>query len=111
MSASSDIVSPIDALANHIEAAMLREIGGPVLTGERLVRALAYPSQQAFRQAVARGTVPIPVFPLENRRGTFALVTDVAKWLARKRVELSSAQTEQNEVRKEVMSPAQGDHA
>lgn len=108
MSAFSPTVSSIDALADHIEAAMLREVGGPALTGERLFRAMAYPSQQALRQAIARGTVPVPVFPLENRRGSFALVADVARWLAEKRIESSLAETQQPNSQKGGDRPSAG---
>ena len=36
-------------------------------------------------QALTRKTVPIPVFSVENRRGKYALVKDVAIWLANQR--------------------------
>ncbi len=55
---------------------------GPMMTGEDLRAALGYPSQEAFRQAVARKTIPIPIFGIEKRRGKFALTKDVAAWLA-----------------------------
>lgn len=45
----------------------------------------------AFRQALARNTVPIRVFGLPKRRGKFAFVEDVAYWLALQR-ETASAQ-------------------
>src|ERR1700741_3315182 len=73
------------SLARRLEADLFRQ-HGPMLSGSHLCAALGYPSRDAFRQAVARGTVPIPVFPIANRRGKSALVMDVANWLAERRV-------------------------
>jgi hypothetical protein len=56
---------------------------GPMIGQEHLWQALGYSSIDAFRQAEARQTLPVRVFPLERRRGKFALVKDVALWLAR----------------------------
>ncbi|TWO71536.1 hypothetical protein FN976_07365, partial [Caenimonas sedimenti] len=47
---------------------------GPMIGGAALHAALGYPSATAFRMALARDRVPIPVFPLDHRRGKFALV-------------------------------------
>lgn len=71
-------------LAEVLERDLLAQYG-PMLTGDTLRKALGYPSMDALRQALSRGTVPVPVFPLKNRRGKFALVKDVASWLARQR--------------------------
>ncbi|AXQ98283.1 hypothetical protein [Pseudoalteromonas piscicida] len=48
---------------------------------------LGYGSGEAFRQAVSRKTVPIPVFSIDKRKGKFALTKDVARWLAKQRLE------------------------
>lgn len=58
---------------------------GPMVANDALRVALGYPSMDAFRQALVRKTVPVPVFTLEKRRGKFALVKDVAQWLAHQR--------------------------
>jgi len=58
---------------------------GPMVAGDELRQALGYTSKDAFRQALSRQTVPVPVFGLPNRRGKFALVKDIAKWLADQR--------------------------
>ncbi|PRH81268.1 hypothetical protein [Arenimonas caeni] len=68
-----------------LAAALERELFarfGPLLGGDDLWGALGYPSMEAFRQALARNQLPVPVFPLPHRRGKFALVKDVAQWLA-----------------------------
>jgi len=76
---------------------------GPLMAGEYLRVALGYPSKEAFRQAVARKTVPIPVFGIERRRGKFALTKDVACWLAVQRANaIDHAHTD--EERKKTMS-------
>lgn len=63
-------------------------IHGPVMTGEPLQKALGYISQEAFRQAQVRKLVFVPIFELENRRGKFALVDDVAQFLAEQRYKI-----------------------
>lgn len=63
----------------------LTQLHGPMMTGEALRRSLGYPSKDAFRQAIARKTTPIPVFGIEKRRGKFALTKDVAAWIVAQR--------------------------
>jgi hypothetical protein len=58
---------------------------GPLLADDALRIALGYKSTDAFRQALTRKTVPVPVFSIKNRRGKYALVKDVASWLAQQR--------------------------
>lgn len=72
---------------------------GPMMTSEDLRIALGYPSKEAFRQAVARKTTPIPVFGIEKRRGKFALTKDVAAWLAAQRARA---------VAEQIASPMEG---
>lgn len=62
----------IAELTERLEAELMKQYG-PMLTGTVLVAALGYPSPEAFRQACARGTVPLSVFPIERRRGKYAL--------------------------------------
>ncbi len=71
-------------LAVEIEEQLLR-LHGPMIGGDALRAALGYPSMEALRQALSRKTVPIPVFSIEARRGKFALVKDLARWLASQR--------------------------
>ena len=59
----------------------LLERYGPVVGGQDLRRLLGYPSPASFRQAAMRGTIPVPVFEIPNRRGRFALTQEVATWL------------------------------
>ena len=71
-------------LADDLETRLLREYG-PILSGETLQRSLGFRSLESLRQAIARGTIGVPVFPLEHLRGKYALAKDVARWLAEKR--------------------------
>ena len=73
-----------DGIARAL-AEQLTRLNGPLVTGDYLRIALGYPSMQAFRQALSRKTVPIPVFSIPQRRGKFALVNDLARWLAAQR--------------------------
>jgi len=69
-----------DSSAASLESALVREYGA-LIGGARLTKVLGYPSQAAFRQAVARKRLPIPVFAMDGRRGKFALARDIALWL------------------------------
>ncbi len=73
-------------LAKELEKDLLA-LYGPTMFGKDLYKALGYGSGDAFRQSVSRKMVPIPVFPIEKRRGKFALTKDVAYWLAKQRLE------------------------
>lgn len=70
---------------NELAGVLERELStryGPLISNDDLRVALGYVSMDAFRQALSRKTMPIPVFALPNRRGKYALVKDVARWLA-----------------------------
>jgi hypothetical protein len=54
---------------------------GELMFGADLMRNLGYKSQAAFRMARSRGSLPIKVFDIENKRGAHALTKDVARWL------------------------------
>lgn len=73
---------PTSALAAELEADLIRTYGTPLISGEALLKILGFTSNDAFRQALSRGKVPVVVFPLENRRGKYALAKDLARWLA-----------------------------
>lgn len=73
-----------DDLARELNAQFVQQFG-PILSSEVLVKALGYRSAAAYRQAVTRDTVPVPLFQIPNRRGRFALARDVAIWLSQQR--------------------------
>lgn len=54
---------------------------GPIIGRDDLRKALGYKTDDAFRQALSRNTIPIAVFEIEHRKGKFALVKDLAAWL------------------------------
>ncbi|MEX0297273.1 pyocin activator PrtN family protein [Pseudomonas putida] len=58
---------------------------GVMLGSKDLWHVLGFPSANAFRQAISRGTLQIPLFEVKNRRGRFALTKDVAEWIASQR--------------------------
>lgn len=82
-----------DRLVEQLEATIVREYG-MVLVGRSLMRVLGYPTLGALRTAIYRGTVPIPVFPLPNRRGKGALASAAAKWLAEQHQTAAQAKPE-----------------
>jgi hypothetical protein len=54
---------------------------GWLIGSAALVKALAFPSPAAFRQAAHRGKLPVRIFKIPGRKGQFALTTEVATWL------------------------------
>lgn len=58
---------------------------GPVIGGQDLRQVLGFPSAAAFRQAALRRTLPVPVFTLPNRKGRYALASEVSAWLSERR--------------------------
>ena len=74
-------VSPHIPLANVLESDLLARYG-PVIGNAELSKALGFSSLDAFRQALSRGLLPVPIFSIPRRRGKFALSKDVADWLA-----------------------------
>lgn len=73
-----------DVLARELNDELVRRYG-TVLPPSALVKTLGYRSASAYRQAIARGTVPVHLFSMPNRRGRFALARDVAEFLCRVR--------------------------
>jgi hypothetical protein len=55
---------------------------GPLMQGRDVWRALGYPTQSAFAMARRRGTVPIKLYLVPERRGVFAYTEDVARWVS-----------------------------
>lgn len=72
----------IEALARELEQKLMSFYGAPVLTGAELQKAMGYRSVDALRQAILRKNFPIPVFTMPKRRGRYAFVKDIAKYLA-----------------------------
>lgn len=76
--------------AEALEASLTRTLGA-LVGGASLTRSLGYPTQAAFRKALARNRVPIRVFSIEGRRGRFALVRDLAAWLHAQEAQASNS--------------------
>ena len=72
----------IEKLAEQLEKDLLLMYGSPLITGEDLQKAMGFRSVDALRQAIVRKTIPVKVFSLDNRRGKYVLVKDIARWLA-----------------------------
>ncbi|KQZ60028.1 hypothetical protein ASD53_02365 [Lysobacter sp. Root559] len=75
---------PVDALSEALEETLLLRYG-PMIGHDDLRQALGFLSMDAFRQALCRQQLPVPVFSIRNRRGKYALTLDVARWLAQLR--------------------------
>jgi len=75
----------IDVLAEKLRQDIVARYG--VMLNFGMMRTvLGYTSDGALRQALTRGTVPVPIFKIPHRRGKFALAIDVASWLAASRM-------------------------
>lgn len=88
----TDRDQPTDSLAIALQQDLL-QLYGPVIGQDDLRRALGYASLGGFRQALARGVLPVPVFAIPHRRGKYALTKDVAWWLAALRRQASPPAT------------------
>lgn len=75
--------SNVEQLAQQLEQDLLHLYGSPLITGEDLQRALGYRSIDALRKAIVRKNTPVAVFSIEHRRGKYALIKDIAQWLAK----------------------------
>ena len=56
---------------------------GEVIGGKTLWRVLGYNTLAAFKQSIIRGTLTLPTFFIDGRKGRHALTSDVAAWLIR----------------------------
>lgn len=75
----------VEQLATKIKQDLM-ELHGVLLHGNALYRALGFETGNAFRQAKLKGHIPVPLLNLENKRGSYALTEDVARWLAEQRL-------------------------
>lgn len=66
----------------HACAQDLLERYGELMDGAALAALFRFPSDRAFRRAVAKGVLPVAVFRMPGRPGVFARTRDVAHWLA-----------------------------
>ncbi|MDC0601876.1 hypothetical protein OAP14_02475 [Aliiglaciecola sp.] len=74
----------VQLLAKQLESDLLKLYGSPVISGGELQRALGYRTKDGLRQAILRNTLPVKVFQIPKRRGYFALIKDVANYLAQR---------------------------
>ncbi|MBD3654292.1 hypothetical protein [Kangiella sp.] len=76
----------INIYGNQLEQDLIKA-HGHLIGNKELCRLLGFTNMAAFRQAIKREQLPIPVFGMENRRGKFALTKDIAAYLTQKRFE------------------------
>lgn len=68
-------------VAEEALASLLIEKYGPLVGGADLCRLLGFRSGDAFRQAKRRHRLPVDVFSVPQRRGSYAYTLDVVRWL------------------------------
>ena len=71
-------------LKDYIEKQLFQE-HGVLVSGDALHKVLGYNSKAAFRKGLERGTVEVPILSFKNRRGKYALSTDIAEWITKYR--------------------------
>lgn len=59
----------------------LAERFGPLMSLEDVVQVLKYPSMQAARKAIMRGSFPLEMIRLPSRRGLFVTARQVALYI------------------------------
>lgn len=79
-------IAAIEALAQKLERELMHVYGSPLLTGEKLAEAMGYRSIHALRKHISQQQFPINLFTIPGRKGRFALVRDIAMWLASHRL-------------------------
>lgn len=75
----------VRGIPNRCDMPTMASRFGLLVGGRTLWKSLGYQTATAFHKAVARGTVPIPVFELPHRQGKFALAEDLDVWIDRLR--------------------------
>lgn len=91
----TDDYNPVDDLADKLEKDMLTLYHSPLLVEGALVEALGYRSLVALREAIRKRRIGVPIFKFENRHGKYALVKDVARYLAEKRFTSTNLNSEE----------------
>lgn len=77
----------LTTLAAKLENELMQRYGSPLVTGEKLAEAMGYRSIHSLRKHMSKNQFPVELFTIEGRRGRFALLKDIALWLARQRLE------------------------
>lgn len=67
--------------AQEALASELSQRYGEVMGGKILWHALGYKTLAAFKQSINRGTLTLPTFFIDGRKGRHALTSEVAAWL------------------------------
>lgn len=80
-----------EELADQLEKELVA-LYGPVLTGPEVQKVLRYRSLDAYRKAMVRKTVPVPLFQISGQRGKFALAKDIAQYLVQQRSQVEDDQ-------------------
>lgn len=69
-----------DSRKNELEL-QLMQLHGPLIGGIELQKSLGFRSAASFRRAVKLNLIDLKIFEIANRKGMFALTSDVANWL------------------------------
>ena len=70
------------SLAQTLEADLLRIHGSVFIGGKELREALRYKTDIAFRVAMSKRRLGVPLFKIPGRKGHWALIRDISAWLA-----------------------------
>lgn len=78
---AENMPTPEESLASEIFEDLKNKYGF-LMSGNDVAKQLGFKSTEAFRQAICRNKLSIPVFTIPYRKGKFAYSKDVAQWLA-----------------------------
>ncbi|NVJ65341.1 MAG: hypothetical protein HWE16_02545 [Gammaproteobacteria bacterium] len=70
--------------AEELEKVLIEKYG-ILIGGENLWKVLGFQSAGSFQRAATRKLIPLKIFPIDNRKGKFALAHDVANYLVQQR--------------------------
>ena len=87
MQTDTNMATEAEMLAIKLERELMHAYGSPLLTGEKLAEAMGFRSIHSLRKQMSQKSFPIELFTIDGRRGRFALVRDIALWLAKQRLE------------------------
>jgi hypothetical protein len=87
MQTDQNVASDTEMLALKLERELMHAYGSPLLTGQKLAEAMGFRSIHSLRKQMSQKNFPIELFTINGRRGRFALVRDIALWLAKQRLE------------------------
>jgi len=81
----SRLTSKKQAQVEAVHGDLLKVCGAAMIGGKNLRKALGYETPIAFRVAISKGKVGVPIFRIPGRKGYWALVIEISIWIVEAR--------------------------